>query len=281
MSMSVVDNLSRNLASVLVPLMADAEEVRAAVAFVSQEGLRTILPSVQKCLQRNGRMEFLVGLDLAVTEPAALWELQELSNSTPRFSWYCLLDLATGGIFHPKLYIMEQADSVTAVIGSSNLTAGGLSRNAEVNVAIRALPTEEIVSDLREVYAALKFHRQRVVPDEEFLTFYQNYRRVFHKKKQALANDKEVQTLRDLLRRKMLSLSRPTPTMADLSGWQRLVLEHTPEGEFTTRQMCDLEGLFKERYPTNNTVREKVRQVLQQLRDLGLLQHIKRGTWQR
>jgi len=280
-SISIVDNVSRDLASVINPLLAQSAEVRVAVAFISQEGLRSIMPALRQCLASNGRIEFLVGLDLATTEPAALWNLAELSESNLRFSWHCLLDLTGSGIFHPKLYVMEAAESVTAIIGSSNLTAGGLSKNVEVNVVLHALPTEEIISDIREVYAALKFHPHRVTPDDELLSLYQGLCSISRRKREEMRGDKEAQSLRSALRQKMSTLSRPIPTLKDLSGWQRLVFENLPGGGFTTRDLYRLEEIFAARYPSNRNVKAKIRQVLQQLRDMGLLRHIARATWRR
>jgi HKD family nuclease len=103
-------------------------------------------------------IEFLVRLDLTTTDPEALWTLFQMSEANANISLYCYGKLNMGGIYHPKLYIANQDSTTTIIIGSSNLTEGGLKANVEVNVLIEAGVGEELVSDIYSVYNKLKFH---------------------------------------------------------------------------------------------------------------------------
>jgi type II restriction enzyme len=38
---------------------------------------------------------------------------------------------------------------------------------------------------------------------------------------------------------------------------------------------------FQQFYPENRHIKDKIRQILQQLRDLGLVRHISESRWQR
>lgn len=67
----------------------------------------------------------------------------------------------------------------------------------------------------------------------------------------------------------------------ELSGWHKLVLERTPRGEFTSADLYVHEEEFRSRYPGNENVQAKIRQVLQDLRDRGLIQLTISGKWQR
>jgi len=280
MQVSVVDNTAQNLLPVLREAVESANDLRVATACLSLRGFTLIESAVRALLAASGTVEFLVGLDLSGTDPAALWQLHQLhSQHGSRASWYCYRGLAPGVIYHPKVYLAQAPAALTAIVGSSNLTEGGLRRNIEVNVVLWAHPDEEVASDLWASYNELKFKQPRICPDEEFLQLFQNLHGEAGRASSAVKQRKEVRELRKALQEKAATLARPQPSMGDLHGWQRLVYEQLPAGDFRTSDLYVWEGLFQERYPDNMNVRAKIRQVLQQLRDMGLLEHRERGEW--
>ncbi|MCX7767201.1 MAG: phospholipase D-like domain-containing protein [Candidatus Sumerlaeia bacterium] len=279
MEIELIDNQSCKLFNVIEPVIAQSEECRIAVAYVSIRGLKILEPAFYRCLERGGCLEFLVGLDPSGTDPRALWTLYQLSQNKPQVALYCLAELDPPAVYHPKLYLFKVGDTVTILLGSSNLTEGGLKNNIEVNVLIRAGADEEIVSDSYAVYNSLKFHPGRVQPDEEFLSLYEEMCSVRIKYEQSLPANMQIHQLRSRFNEKVASLHRPVPTERDLFGWQKLVYLRLPEGQFRTCDIYQFEEDFKKYYPGNKHIRAKIRQVLQQLRDLGLIKHTAKGTW--
>jgi hypothetical protein len=79
----------------------------------------------------------VVGLDDAITQPAAIDTLASLANAQVR-----LASLASQGRrFHPKLYCLWSSTNPAiclAVIGSANMTLHGLNRNGEVGAILMA-----------------------------------------------------------------------------------------------------------------------------------------------
>jgi type II restriction enzyme len=57
------------------------------------------------------------------------------------------------------------------------------------------------------------------------------------------------------------------------------LLTSSPTNEFTTAEVYIFERELEKLHPDNRHVRNKIRQQLQVLRDLGLLLHIERGVW--
>lgn len=76
-------------------------------------------------------------------------------------------------------------------------------------------------------------------------------------------------------------MPQPQPSSADLFGWQKLVYERLPVGEFRTSYMYRYEHEFQGHYPENRHIRDKIRQILQQLRAIGLLSHLRTEVWER
>ena len=114
-----------------------AETVRAALALVTQRGLRLVEHELKQLLSRGGEVQFLLGTDMG-TEPAAIKSLLKLGRKYPHQMTVRRFATDGGQIFRPKLWIFApRSGSGTAIVGSSNLTSGGLERNLEANVLIK------------------------------------------------------------------------------------------------------------------------------------------------
>src|SRR5438552_406011 len=113
----IIDNVSRDMVSVLSSEIEHSQDVRIAVAFVSQKGLGLLWTSMEATLQAGGYMEFLVGLDMRTTEPDALVTLYQLHRANANVSLYCYSKVNPAGIYHPKLYLLKSGDDkVTSVV---------------------------------------------------------------------------------------------------------------------------------------------------------------------
>ena len=91
----------------------------------------------------RGEGTIITSTYLGFNSPAAFRELLNL----PGVSVY-IHGAAKGG-FHAKGYLFEQAESLTAIIGSSNLTETALLTNHEWNLRFSALPDGDIVDQIR------------------------------------------------------------------------------------------------------------------------------------
>lgn len=278
MQIQMVDNVERNTVSVLVPVIETANDIRIAVAFVSGDGLLQIMPSVRKVLDMGAYVEFLVGMDSRATDPNAIKELYALSRKTPRASLFCFASRTSSAIYHPKMYLAKDGQTATAIIGSSNLTRRGLTTNIEANLVIQDDVHAEIVSEIYSTYNRLKYHPNRVVPDEEFIDLFTDLCQREKSQEHKLARDPDLRELRESLIRKAEKLQRPKPTRADLIGWLELVYNALPEGMFTNQEIYEYEKEFKQHYPQNLNIRAKIRQQLQVLHRLGFIEHVRKGT---
>jgi HKD family nuclease len=232
MKVEIIDNLTRKLKSVLAPSIEQAREIRIAVAFVSQSGLDLIEAPMQSALRTGATIEFLVGLDMHTTEAAALQSLYELSCANEYVSLYCYSSSSRGSIYHPKLYLFKSEDAATSIIGSSNLTSGGLQKNREVNVLLEGTILDEAISDSFAAYSELKLDPNRTIPDDEYVRLYGEVSRAVKKVERKAKSDEDFQDLLTRLNEKAKSLKRPQRNVRDLYGWQRLVYEALPDDIF-------------------------------------------------
>lgn len=281
MNLQIVDNVEQKTVTVLASAVKAATDVRIAVAFVSSDGLMQIMPSVRTALDAGAYVEFLVGMDARATDPSAIKELYALSNEFLQASLLCFASQNASAIYHPKMYLARDNHTATAIIGSSNLTRRGLTSNIEANVVIKDDVNAEIVSEIYSTYNRLKYHPDRVIPDDEFIAVFAELCQHEKFREHKLAKDSELIKLRETFVRKASRLQRPKPTKTDLVGWLELVYDALPEGMFTNQEIYEYESEFRQRYPQNLNIRAKIRQQLQILHKLGFVEHISAGVWKK
>ena len=105
--------------------------VRILVAFARGSGVGLVGEELASFIERGGRVQVIVGLDLDGTSPDALKSLISIGAEVRVFG--------TKGsrTFHPKAFIFgDGEDYLAALVGSFNLTAGGLDSNFETGLLI-------------------------------------------------------------------------------------------------------------------------------------------------
>lgn len=110
-----------------------------AVAFLKQKGLGHLVAGLEKLLNQKGALTLVAGTDFWLTEPAALRTLFSLQRRHPDFRLQ-VFDQKTGATFHPKYYRFTVRENVNVLVGSANLTEGGMTTNIEVSL-LRQEPT--------------------------------------------------------------------------------------------------------------------------------------------
>ncbi len=109
---------------------------RAVVAFLKLSGLRHIAKPLDVFLGAGGQAKLSIGIDHDGTSLEGLQDLWRVING--RADLYVFKEGQGGQLrtFHPKGFLFERDDAALAVIGSGNLTAGGLFTNHELGVRI-------------------------------------------------------------------------------------------------------------------------------------------------
>lgn len=278
---AIVDNSSRKFFDLFHKNLQGAKRVWIASAFVKGEALRTLLPDFEKILNKQGSIDFLAGLDFHITDGKALRLLYQMNSEYENFAFGCYSGSPweLEGSFHPKFYLFEKSEKLKVLISSSNLTFGGMKSNVEINVSFELSVKSPEAETALDTFIRMKTAESRIVPDLEYL---QNYELARKQVTKNLRHPRVQKTLRKViadLKRSEKRLTRPKVTQNDLIGWKRDVFELLPEREFSTSELYELEAELKVKHPENQNVRPKIRQVLQQLRDLGLLEHPRTGHW--
>ncbi len=100
-------------------------------AFASLTTILRFKPSVEAVKSVGGEVRLVLGVDLGgtsreVLSEVATWGVPVIIVKNRKF----------GVTFHPKIYLMRWADRARLIVGSNNLTEGGLFRNYEAATQI-------------------------------------------------------------------------------------------------------------------------------------------------
>ena len=121
----VGDWLNENLAG-------DWHEFRAAVAFVKWSGVKHILANLTGFAQSR-RAEVIAGVDHQGTSYEGLRRLLDAVSPNGRV---VVFHNKLRHTFHPKVYLFKSDDRAEMVVGSENMTEGGLYTNYELGVQV-------------------------------------------------------------------------------------------------------------------------------------------------
>jgi len=118
--------------------LPSAKMFRIATAMVSPAGVDELYPSLERCLERGGSGRILIGVDLP-SDPNAIERLRKLSMKHAGYFELKYFRPLRNRIFHLKLFIFGNGGSRhSAIVGSSNVTAGGLIDNHEANIWVQS-----------------------------------------------------------------------------------------------------------------------------------------------
>ena len=276
MLVKIVDNQKYKMVDELNHMIDASQQIKFAVAFAKKSGYLKIEDSLENFLSRKGKATILLGLDFHTTDPETLREINNLSEAGYSIELFCYRGNLEGtATYHPKLYIFHhEVDSASFIIGSSNLTSGGLVNNIEANVEITSTIHEELFSDVNDIFYQMKVSNNRIIPNDQYIEKYAEVYTLLRKGKD-FSKIKAFIELQDIEQ----DLPKPKIEKTELVGWMKLVYEYIPDGQFSTKDIYKYEKVFKEKYPENQNVKAKIRQQLQFLRDFGLIKNPHRNVW--
>jgi hypothetical protein len=183
---------------------------------------------------------------------------------------------------HAKVFIFDKKKSV---VTSGNLTSGGLLNNYEYGLLIndeklshrisedyrKVFKDEELTGKITEEILKKAAQILQSVPKERKPKFALKDKEIFKK-----ISEEDIEA--DRYEGGTASIHN------NLSGWVKDVFDVLNEinlDVFKLNEVYKYEGKLQALHPRNQYVQDKIRQQLQVLRDLGLLQFVDRGVYRK
>jgi HKD family nuclease len=137
-------------------LQAPFERLRLLMAFCRGPGIGLLSRELAEFLERGGRAEAIIGLDMNGTSPEALEALIDMGVVVHLFG------VKGDRTFHPKVCIFDdgRGQRYSALIGSANWTPGGLDSNFETGMRIDLRTTSAadraVARELEELWSTYR-----------------------------------------------------------------------------------------------------------------------------
>lgn len=149
-------------------LLRHADDFVCLVAFAKMSAVRDLVAPLRQALKRGMTARVGVGLDFCLTQPQALRALLALAEE----EGLRLYLSAPGPTFHPKIYAFQGAKGSSVIVGSANLTAGGLNDNHEASV-LTADTSGILMAAVADYFDELVKKRSLVEADNEKINDYE------------------------------------------------------------------------------------------------------------
>lgn len=270
-SIQILSNLNYPIGNIINQELQSATKAQVAVAFLKHSGIKVIENSLKNSLDKGGSFEIIAGLDFKTTDPKAMLFFINLKKNYPNVKFYCYGDKnknRTDIVFHPKIYLFENGKETTSIVGSTNLTGGGLQTNFEVNTIFKE-KKPLYYSQLQAIYNSIKFADTLFTPDIEYLNGYSDVFSAFEKSEEKALKDKSVvKTIKEIQSREEI-LPGTIPSIKSMVV--DFILEKNKEG-FEKVALTDIyEELERKIVELNLTERYKLETFRNTLR--GELNH--------
>lgn len=190
-SIQIISNRNYPIGDVINQALIHSDETQIAVAFLKRSGIKTIEESLHMSLDRGSKFEIIVGLDFKTTDPLAMKYFIDLQKQSKNVRFYCYGDKGANKndiVFHPKIYLFRNPKEMVSIVGSTNLTQGGLQSNFEVNTIFKE-KQPLYYSQLQAIYNSVKFTDSLFTPDEDYLLQYSDvYKAITHNEDKAVSD---------------------------------------------------------------------------------------------
>jgi len=241
MAIQILSNLNYPIGNIINQEIQNATNVHIAVAFLKYTGIKIIEKSMKQCLDNNGYFELIAGLDFKTTDSKSLQYFINLKKEYSNLNFYCFgdkKDNKTNIFFHPKIYLFENKRERTGIVGSTNLTGGGLISNFEVNTVFKE-KKPLYFSQLQAIYNSIKFTDSIFVPDNEYLSVYSNIYKAFSENETKANKDKGLQKVIKEIKQKEEMLPGTVPSL------KSMIIEIIRENQKKEKEFTPLKEIYE------------------------------------
>ena len=153
-------------------LLKESDKVDLAVSYLKISGYKLIEDEIIKLVNKGIKIRAIVDLDLnlQITDIEPIIKIKKLGSNIG-----IKVYKTNNNNFHPKLYIFYNGDKVSIIIGSSNITRGGLINNIEANLFIESEKDDDLVKNIMDYFNIL--WGDSLIPDDIELSSYDELRK--------------------------------------------------------------------------------------------------------
>lgn len=139
------------------------QRFRAAVSYARWSGLGLLATNIEAFLKGGGELQTIYGIANGITTPDSLLYGLYLKEQYPSHTYAgSVEDKYQNATFHPKFFEFRFKDTTIALVGSANLTAGGLAANTELSVQVQFSHKDDLAKQLEAAWDEIRAHSESV-----------------------------------------------------------------------------------------------------------------------
>ena len=176
---------------------------------------------------------------------------------------------------HSKIYLF---DDTKAIITSGNLTYGGMLKNFEYGIY---LDEKSIVNTIVDDFTSLSKNREIGIVKKEHLKIVKN---ILGKIPKVVSQKLPIFDIETPEENSDIIETSIEPIISSLSAWKLEIfkcINSISKPIFTLNDINEFEDHLQKVFPTNHRIKDKIRQQLQFLRDLGLIEFLGNGRYKK
>ncbi|MGL5055796.1 MAG: DEAD/DEAH box helicase family protein, partial [Fusobacteriaceae bacterium] len=166
MQTSLINNRQKDMYTVLKRSFEGCKEFLFIVSFIRFSGIQILLDILKEAEKKGIKGKIITTNYMNITEKKALEKLKSFSNLEIKF-----FDGEEKG-FHPKSYIFIYEEETKIIVGSSNLSKGGLKSNVEWNSEVILKNEnnyrEEVLEEFDLFWKTSKDYHEKYFEDLDF-----------------------------------------------------------------------------------------------------------------
>lgn len=162
-----------------------SQQCYMAVAYGSYSAFSELSDSFNKFLRKNGELKAVFDANSLITSPELILELTTIPGDSQCKIYSVLHRRKHPSVrsFHPKLFCFKHGNNCEFLIGSSNFTTGGISRNIEIGTILSCDVNEPIARSSYSLWNKLWFHEDVQTPS---YTFLERYRKLWKESREKI-----------------------------------------------------------------------------------------------
>lgn len=153
MKIDIITNSDKQHLEIVSNLVSSFDELYILLAFSKGSGFLEIEKHLKENVKKDKIVNMVIGLDLFVTEPEALYSLYDIIEKNEGSKLYLYQSLS--GTYNPKIYACREKEEYRCLVGSANLTESGLQSNIEASIYYEDKSDDSIFNKVASMFKGL------------------------------------------------------------------------------------------------------------------------------
>jgi HKD family nuclease len=181
MNIKFVDNRKNDHTKFVHRILNDNKCIYILVAFLKMSGIEQFEFELNNIINSKSKITFVVGLDFFITDPQALKKIYAIISKQEKSKLY--LVQGNRQTFHPKIYCGTTVQRATFLVGSANMTLGGMQNNFEVSSYFSVNKTSEYYTEFKKYLSSIISHKKTNEANLLLIDQYQADHQIYNKKR--------------------------------------------------------------------------------------------------